>query len=131
MESDLRRALSTVYYALFHGLAQCCADEFIGRNMRRSTAWKRAYRALNHGQAAEACRGQEIRSLPVEVRDFAQLFVALQSERHRADYDPDAVLFKSDVHRRIADARAILDAFQKAGRGRRSLAALAMFRRRN
>ena len=29
-ETNLRRAVSTAYYALFHGLAECCADMLVG-----------------------------------------------------------------------------------------------------
>ena len=56
LESDLRRAVSTAYYALFHGLAECCANELVGRNMRGQAAWVRTYRALNHGRAQAGAR---------------------------------------------------------------------------
>ena len=59
LESDLRRAVSTVYYALFHGLAECCADELFNRNMRGRPGWVRIYRGLNHRRAREACRIDE------------------------------------------------------------------------
>ena len=132
MESDLRRAVSTVYYALFHGLAGCCADEFGGRNMRGAPAWVRTYRALNHRRAEEACRGRDIRLYPLEIRDFAQLFVALQDKRHRADYDPAAAFYKTDVERLLVDARAILEEFENADRReRKSFAAFVLFRGRN
>ena len=29
-QADLRRAVSTTYYALFHALARCCANTLIG-----------------------------------------------------------------------------------------------------
>ncbi len=29
--ADLRRAISTAYYAAFHALAELCADEIVGR----------------------------------------------------------------------------------------------------
>ena len=121
-----------MYYALFHGLAECCADEFIGRNLRGTPAWVRAYRALNHGQAAAACRTPEVRSFSIEVRNFAQLFVSLQNERHAADYDPASVPLKSDVQRRIADARTVLGRLGEASRrDRRRFAACVLFRARN
>lgn len=117
---------------MFHALAECCADEFVGRNKRGEPGWVRTYRALNHRQAEEACRGRDIRSLPDDVRDFANLFVALQDERHRADYDPIATFYKSDVERLIVYARAVLEQFENADRAeRRSFAAFALFRRRD
>jgi len=72
LESNLRRAVSTVYYALFHGLAECCADELFNRNMRGQPGWVRIYRGLNHRQAREACKAhRDMRSFCVEIRDFA------------------------------------------------------------
>jgi len=124
--------VSTAYYALFHGLAECCADELFNRNMRGQPGWVRTYRAVNHGRAQEACRSQETRSLPIEIRDFAGLFVDLQNERHRADYDPLAVFYKSEVERLILDTRAVLEEFEKAARQeRRAFATLVLFRPRN
>ena len=100
--------------------------------MRGQPAWIRIYRALNHRQPQEACRGRDIRSFPVEVRDFANLFVALQDERHQADYDPVATFYKSDVQRLLVDARAILKEFENADRReRRTFAAFVLFRRRS
>ena len=123
--------MSTTYYALFHALAQCCADELIGRTQCSTESWVRVYRALNHRQAAEACKGSELSSLSIEVRNFAQLFLYLQNERHKADYDPNAELFKSKVERHIVRARAVVREFEQAPRrNRRSFAALVLFRRR-
>ena len=106
--------MSTAYYALFHGLAECCADELFNRNMRGQPGWVRIYRAVNHRLAQETCRSQETRSLPIEIRDFASLFVDLQDKRHRADYDPLAVFYKSEVERLILDSRAVLREFEQA-----------------
>ena len=100
--------------------------------MRGQAAWVRTYRALNHGRAQEACRGRDIGSFPVEVRDFASLFVALQDERHQADYDPVDTFYKSAVQRRIIEARAVLTEFEDADRReRRTLPAFVLFRRRS
>ena len=38
--------MSTAYYALFHGLAEFCADELFNRNMRGQPGWIRIYRAV-------------------------------------------------------------------------------------
>ena len=133
MESDLRRAVSTAYYALFHGLAACCADELFNRNMRNQPGWVRIYRGLNHRRAREAClvRG-DMRSFTIEIRDFASCFVSMQHQRHRADYDPGATFYKSDVRRLVIDSRAVLEEFERADRReRRSFAALVLFRGRS
>ena len=87
---------------------------------------------MNHGRAQDACRSRETRSLPIEIQDFASLFVDLQDKRHRADYDPLAVFYKSEVERFLLDTRAVLREFERADRReRRSFAALVLFRSRN
>ena len=60
-QSNLRRAMSTVYYAMFHCLAKCCADTIVGGRgaTRSSAAWTQAYRALDHGQARNRCANQK------------------------------------------------------------------------
>lgn len=131
LESDLRRAVSTAYYALFHGLAECCADELFNRNMRGRPGWVRIYRALNHRRAEEACRDRETRAFPVAIQEFASLFTDLQDLRHKADYDPLATFNKSEVERLVVEGRAALEAFENADRySRRSFAAHVLFRRR-
>ena len=100
--------------------------------MRGQPGWVRIYRAVNHRRAQEACRSRETRSLPIEIRDFASLFVDRQDKRHRADYDPLAVFYKSDVERLIVETRAVLAGFENADRReRRSFAALVLFRPRS
>ena len=93
LETDLRRAISTAYYALFHCLANCCADTIVGSSgsNRSRPAWNQAYRALEHGLTRRRCenRGMMAR-FPRDVQDFARLFVLMQKMRHAADYDPDA-----------------------------------------
>ncbi|MYC32883.1 MAG: hypothetical protein F4X64_06865 [Chloroflexi bacterium] len=50
-QTDLRRAISSVYYALFHAIAQSNADTLVGDAplVRDPDAWRQAYRALDHG----------------------------------------------------------------------------------
>ena len=48
-QADLKRAISTAYYAVFHVLAKQCADAFAGSGPGRSDkAWNQVYRALEH-----------------------------------------------------------------------------------
>ena len=51
-QADLRRAISTAYYALFHTLAGNCANLLVGgrASTRTRQAWRQLYRALDHGQ---------------------------------------------------------------------------------
>ena len=98
----LRRAVSTIYYARFHVLANSCADQIVGRRSQAQTnqAWRQTYRALDHGEVRRKCTqgpGKPILDshFPEGIRDFAKQFVKMQEYRHRADYDPFQVFTRS------------------------------------
>ena len=55
-----------------------------------------------------------LRRFPNDIQDFAGLFVEMQNKRHRADYDPDEVFYKSEVIQDTAEAADVLSRFQKA-----------------
>ena len=115
-EANLRRAVSTTYYALFHCIAASCADMLVGGAgaSRSQPAWRQAYRALQHGTARNRCeRRGMMEKFPREIRDFAELFVLMQEERHRADYDPDASFYKAYVRIRIAQAANRITRFNR------------------
>ena len=108
----LCRAVSTVYYAMFHCLARACADSLAGRSgtVGNRPMWRQVYRALDHRQARIRC--ENVPSwFPKEVRDFGRRFAAQQNRRHWADYDPDYPTRKSDVIADVNDARRAIDRF--------------------
>jgi len=115
----LRRAVSSVYYALFHCLAEQCADNFIG-TMRGAeqtkSAWKQVYRSLNHNIAKEACKEllkQNYRQkFPMAAQTYAQFFIDMQRKRHDADYDPFELFTKDDVSGMIAAIKQVIEAFE-------------------
>ena len=118
-ESNLRRAVSTAYYALFHCLAECCANMLAGSTPagRSQRAWRQTYRALQHSTARNRCRRQDIiERFPNEIQEFAKVFVDMQSLRHSADYDPDATFHKSNVVQGITDAEDIINLFNSVPR---------------
>lgn len=133
--SNLRRAVSTAYYALFHCLATDCADLLVGgRGANRSdTAWRQAYRALEHGNARRQCSRDEISRFPAGIRDFADAFVEAQGKRHAADYDPrlDPQFNKSNVEQNILAAEyAIRRLRQSPVMDRRAFAIYVLLRYR-
>ena len=131
-QARLRRAISTAYYALFHCLAMSAANLFIGTV--RSPAWHRTYRALEHGRARSGCRQvQTMPEFPVEVRDFAEAFVALQKARQEADYALDTPAYqKSDVLGYIVSAELAIRQFEQAAMdARRGFVAHVLFRPRS
>lgn len=116
LETNLRRAVSTAYYALFHCLAECCADTLVGgTGARRSRdAWRQVYRALQHGRARERCIDigrSSLARFPVEIQNFAQVFADMQPLRHSADYDPDAEFSRNPVIQSINDAENAIRQF--------------------
>ena len=133
--SNLRRAVSTTYYALFHCLATDCADLLVGgRGANRSdAAWRQTYRALEHGIARRQCERREINRFPSGIRDFAGAFVEAQINRHTADYDPrpDPQINKSDVAQGVQAAEyAIRRLRQSPIRDRRAFAIYVLLRHR-
>ena len=131
-QTDLRRAVSTTYYAAFHRLMQCCADRLVGSGAAQQTReWSRVYRALNHAQCAKACRSEETQTLSPMVRDLANLLPELRGRRHAADYDPGARFTKSNVLRDLDLTGAAMDSFDRAPyEDQRALAVFLLFRER-
>ena len=129
-QADLRRAISTAYYALFHCLAAAAADLLTGSD--RSPEWHQVYRALEHGKAKRACRQQRaLRAFPMEIRRFAEMFVDLQEARHEADYALEGEYSKPDVLAIINRAGDAINEFEQAGvRHRRGFAVHVLFKRR-
>jgi uncharacterized protein (UPF0332 family) len=134
VQAHLRRAVSTAYYALFHKLALCCADLLIGSSgaKRSKPAWNQVYRSLEHGLAKQACEDKKtMAQFPAEIQDFANMFVAMQIERHDADYDPDKRFFKSAVIFSIAACSVTIDDLATAPiKDRRAFAVWVLFRKR-
>src|SRR5262245_25845824 len=102
VEADLRRGVSTAYYALFHLLIQeTMTSVVIDPSFRPKVA-----RALQHGSMRSVCdkynpanpnaHGQYIareghgfpeQVITPELRDVAATFIALYAAREKADYD--------------------------------------------
>lgn len=133
-EVNLRRAVSTTYYALFHCLADCCANMLAGnaQDNRSSPAWRQTYRALQHTTARRRCLRATINRFPSAIRNFAKLFASMQVKRHSADYDPDAAFLKSDVIQYIDEAEDAIKQFNSAPRhDRRAFAIYVLLDIRN
>jgi uncharacterized protein (UPF0332 family) len=132
-QSNLNRAISTTYYALFHTLARCCADTMIGGSnaSRSKAAWRQVYRALDHNFVKEACQKKIIRKFPRQIQDFANAFVSMQEKRHAADYDPHSKAYKSAVLIDIESAEIVMADFQSTSlKDRKAFAAWVLFKTR-
>jgi uncharacterized protein (UPF0332 family) len=123
-QTNLRRACSSIYYALFHTLCATSAKMLIGQQQTKR-AWNHVYRSVDHRDAKDNCRRPDmIKRFPPAIQDFALMFSQMQEKRHRADYDPDHRLTKSEVETDIQAARAAMSAFHRVpARHRRAFAA--------
>lgn len=117
-QANLRRSVSTAYYAVFHALARTCADALVGTNKadRPNRAWVEVYRGLEHGAAKNACNGAGNVAFPQQIKDFADAFRQLQAARHAADYDPMIRLSKIEALGFIALAEDSIEALKLASR---------------
>lgn len=104
-QSDLKRAISTAYHALFHEVARDGADRLVGKGQNRpDKAWRHTYRALNHGDARNACKQLRSLGFPTGLIRVGDVFQALQVQRHDADYDPTHRVTRADALAAIAQA---------------------------
>ena len=136
-QEELRRAVSTAYYALFSALARSAADIFVGRSAaaRKSQVWVQTYRSLNHRQAKAQCdkivKGQNSPAFDQRIVAFAEAFVNMQTQRHEADYNPAATFYRTDVQTRIGAAEQALAGLTSCPISeRRNFAAFVMHRGR-
>ena len=127
-QASLRRAVSSAYYALFHLLAAETAA-LVGRGLSSDDLRARTARVLEHGNMQRACRAFSTNLPPglaaqispsSDLQLVADVFVAAQQQRHRADYDTSARFERAEVEAQISD---IADAFEAWKRIKNSLEA--------
>jgi uncharacterized protein (UPF0332 family) len=131
-QADLRRAISTAYYALFHALAKDAADLLVGVGPNRpDKAWSHLYRSLQHGDAKAACVAVLTMNFPAQIKDCAEIFIELQRLRHDADYDPDQQYVRADAQEAIKYAEDAIAALKSAPkRDRRAFAVQLLHKKR-
>lgn len=110
-QANLRRAVSTAYYALFRFLVDRSCRELIGVSSERKAYRDILARAFAHGEMSSVCKSFASGSLPQSIRNrlpatfriapelrrIAQTFVSTQEKRHLADYDPGETFARPDV----------------------------------
>ena len=88
-QADLRRAVSSAYYAIFHELCSLVADQFIGRDRRATKEYARCYRTLNHQNVAKGAALYAKAGGADESAHFVcNTAKDARIERNLADYDP-------------------------------------------
>lgn len=124
-QASLRRAISTAYYALFHFLVdKSCRFLVSGSAAERRALREQLARSFDHGamkNASQAFAGAgaspwvTVGGAPSpELVRVAEAFVALQQERHAADYDVGRSFTRNEALALIAQAEDALKDWGKA-----------------
>jgi hypothetical protein len=126
-QADLRRAISSAYYAVFHRVMTETADQFVGRTLRNTRRYALVYRSVEHRTLKGVCDEVRKQTLPkkyapfvpaggfdAQLSAFATASIDLQELRHSADYDPYEHVTVADAMSAIATARQALASFEAA-----------------
>ena len=106
-QANLRRSISTAYYAMFHLVTSGCVQGFAPPVP--NTLGMRMARAVAHSEVKDVCamiwKGQLSYAMQellptgasASLQGFSESFVELQEARHRADYDLSATYSRAEV----------------------------------
>jgi hypothetical protein len=113
-QADLRRALSTAYYAVFHFCLTSAADMVCGAANRSTPRYGFVYRSVDHARLRGLCdqlRGSQPRNVALtptggfgKVADFARNTYNLYEQRISADYDPLQSFTVTEAKIAVSDA---------------------------
>lgn len=108
---DLRGSISLSYYAVFHGLAELCAEELVGKRTekaRTSKAWNEYYRTLTHETIHKACLSSDNDRFSGSIQKFFSWFPVLHGARNLCHYEAIAEPNIEDAHAIFAVATSSL-----------------------
>lgn len=124
---DVRRAISSAHYGVFHATLTAAADQFVGVTHRATSQYGLVYRSVDHKWLRILCEEVKKQTLPSRfapyapadgfgphIIAFAAAALELQEKRHNADYDPLIRVKTSDAQLAIQTARAALQRFNEA-----------------
>jgi hypothetical protein len=125
-DAQLRRAVSTAYYAVFHRVLKAAAERFMGQDQTKTAGYAWLYRGFDHRTMRTVCealqvptlrdkyrRGLDRSAVSRDMQDFATNFGVLQDARQLADYDPAAEFLPASVASLIDVAAAAIDASER------------------
>jgi uncharacterized protein (UPF0332 family) len=124
-QANLRRAVSSAYYALFHALVEEACRVMFGASHAEEPFRFVLGRAFTHGAMKQACvafAGGTLKaavakglpaafSIPEEIKGLAARFVDLQEQRHEADYDRTGRFRRSEVLMLVEEAESSWNTF--------------------
>lgn len=136
---DVRRAVSSAYYGVFHHVLTAAADLYVGA-ARPAKRYTLLYRSVDHRALRSLCEEAKKQTPSAKYRKyvptglgpnlqaFASALLELQEKRHDADYDPLIRMKASDARLVIATAKSAVRRFDKASAvNRRAFLTLLLF----
>jgi uncharacterized protein (UPF0332 family) len=105
-QANLRRAVSTAYYALFHLLVSEAVSYWKLERQRSLLA-----RSFEHSKMKGACKNRKSQNAGVQA--IAEAFVDLQQARHLADYDNATSWTRLEVLTHIDGAKVAFEMWDK------------------
>ena len=114
-QADLRRSVSTAYYALFHLLVSETVAFWSLDSSRNALARMFDHKTMKNAsrQVADPKRYRGLDPLVVaRLRLVAESFVQLQTKRHTADYDNETVWTQSEAWEEVDRTFEALAAWQ-------------------
>jgi hypothetical protein len=136
-ETDLRRAVSSASYGVFHFTVASAVDIFLGTTNCHSEQYTATYRTVTHTWLRALCdhlRGLlKPKSLPHvpgvdffgPLVKFANNVSELQEARHSSDYDPSFDIKPDEARAWISTAREAVTLFQ-SGTDRQQVAFMTL-----
>ena len=131
-QTDLRRAISNAYYAVFHTALIAAADDFAGATKRQSPRYALVYRSIGHNDLKKLCDILANSNPPKkyslympadgfgdDIVAFATALSGLQEQRHVADYDPLAKIRLSDAALAVATSKSAIGRLKNSNRNKR------------
>jgi hypothetical protein len=125
-QTDLRRAISSAYYGVFHFTLASAADMVVGTDNRSTARYSLAYRSVDHARLRTLCsqlKASQMSSdlspyVPAggfgEIIDFARLAANLLQLRNLADYHPSELFTIDEARAAVSEAREAIRHFQAA-----------------
>ena len=115
-QTELRRAVSCAYYAMFHTLAASNADALVGASHADQSRWTwlQAYRAADHRPTRNKLNGASLGGrFPQSIHAFGTVFADAQRERHLADYNPHSEIYATHVNQLIDRVETAISDFNQ------------------
>jgi len=123
-QANLRRAISSAYYGLYHYLVHKAGQALIGTHPERLGFRQATARAFDHGAMRSACKAFElgnwpagikaplanVGSVPVPLQQICLMFKDVQ--RHSADYDLAQRFTRTDVLATVRQIESAINGFE-------------------